>query len=167
MHFQGNSAPAYNFDSYVEAASNLCSTCWKIELGKPIYENGKFDFEPDGTSPVTGTTADAFRQSVEKKISKSSEEKDKEDSDNFAGSISFSEHLAKAKEVLSSNQDPNVRPESYHLGYYLVARKHLKVIPKNAPEFAEAQELLKEVARREVQEKKYVEGVIRELKRSR
>jgi hypothetical protein len=145
MHFQGNSAPAYNYDSYVNAASILCSTCWKIDLGNPIYEDGKFDFEPDGTSPVTGATADAFRQSVEKEVSKSSDEKDKEESDKFAVSISFSEHLGKAKEVLSMN--PNVESESYKLGYYLVARKHLKVIPKNAPEFAEAQELLKKVAR--------------------
>jgi hypothetical protein len=164
MHFQGNSAPAYNYESYIKAASNLCPTCWNIRLGKPIHENGKFDFEPDD-AVVTGASADAFRQSVDKKLSQTSEEQDKKLSAEFAASMSSGEHLAKAKEVLSRNLDPNSSQE-YKLGYYLTARKHLEVIPQNAAEFVEAQELLQEVARREIQEKRFVEKFVRQVKRN-
>lgn len=126
---------------------------------------GKFDFEPDD-AVVTGASADAFRQSLDKKLSKTSEEQDKEQSAEFSASMSSGEHLAKAKEVLSRNLNPNSSQETYKLGYYLAARKHLEVIPPNAAEFVEAQELLQEVTRREIQEKKFVEKFVRQMKRN-
>lgn len=82
MHFQGNTAPAYNYESYIEAASKLCPTCWKIESGKSINENGRFDFEPNDTV-VSGATADAFRGSLGKELTKSNQEQDKEQSAEF------------------------------------------------------------------------------------
>lgn len=55
------------YDPTIQTASNLCPTCWKLVLGKPVYEKGKFDFIENETV-VNGATADAFRQQPDKKL---------------------------------------------------------------------------------------------------
>ncbi len=152
------------YDDYIEKLSRLCDACWDITVGKIVKgEGGKPDFE-DSDTPVTGEDAVQFRQSTEKKIAKTLEAQAENASAEFAASMSPGEHLLKAKKAMETDYDPNARPEP-RWGNTPAARNHLEAIPRNAPEYAEAQSLLKEVARREGQDKKFKQEVIRQMKR--
>jgi hypothetical protein len=65
--------------------------------------------------------------------------------------LSSAQHLAEAKRALADNYKPNKDPKKATWGEVAAARWHLKAIGSSAPEYREAQELVKEVARRERQ----------------
>jgi hypothetical protein len=49
-----------SYDEFLEAASNLCDTCWQVEVGEPVKDiNGIWDVE--GEAIVTGRNAAQFR----------------------------------------------------------------------------------------------------------
>jgi len=65
--------------------------------------------------------------------------------------LTSAQHLAEAKRALAAGYRPNKDPKKASLGEVLAARWHLKAISSGSPEYREAQELLKEVAKREKQ----------------
>jgi hypothetical protein len=66
--------------------------------------------------------------------------------------LTSAQHLSEAKRALADGYKPNKDPQKTSWGEVAAARWHLKAIGQGAPEYREAQELLKEVARRERQE---------------
>jgi hypothetical protein len=49
-----------SYDEFLDAASNLCDTCWQVEVGEPVKDiNGIWDVE--GEAIVTGRNAAQFR----------------------------------------------------------------------------------------------------------
>jgi hypothetical protein len=152
---------SFNYDgltqgSFISQASSLCSTCWKITTGtvkgREFYEE---------TTPVTGSNAEGFRQSQEKENSKTDKEKDAEEAVDFAASMSAAEHLDQAREALDSGYDP----QKEYFGNTELAKKHIKSIPSNAPEYKEAQALLKNVIKRERERKEYQDAAVKEVMR--
>jgi hypothetical protein len=142
--------------SYIEQVENLCDTCWDITIGK-LKRNGFYDEE----IPVTGATVQSFREKVEKETAKTYEEKDADEFQQFASSMPASKHLTQAEEAINEGYDPSTE----NFGNTELARKHIKAIPKNAPEYGKAQKLLQQVAMRERERKQYQDAVIREMKR--
>lgn len=65
--------------------------------------------------------------------------------------LTSAQHLSEAKRALADGYKPNKDPRKAQWGEVAAARWHLKSIGSSAPEYREAQELLKEVARRERQ----------------
>jgi hypothetical protein len=65
--------------------------------------------------------------------------------------LSSAQHLAEAKRALADGYKPSKDPKKATWGEVAAARWHLKAVGSAAPEYREAQELLKEVARRERQ----------------
>jgi hypothetical protein len=65
--------------------------------------------------------------------------------------LTSAQHLAEARRALADGYRPNKDPKKAAWGEVTVARWHLKAIGSGAPEYAEAQELLKEVVKREKQ----------------
>jgi hypothetical protein len=65
--------------------------------------------------------------------------------------LTSAQHLAEAKKALADGYKPNRNPQKARWGEVAAAKWHLKAIGATAPEYREAQELLKEVARRERQ----------------
>jgi hypothetical protein len=65
--------------------------------------------------------------------------------------LTSTQHLAEARRALADGYKPNKDPKKVAWGEVSVARWHLKAISSGSPEYGEAQELLKEVARREKQ----------------
>jgi hypothetical protein len=65
--------------------------------------------------------------------------------------LTSAQHLAEARRALADGYKPNKDPKKAALGEVTVARWHLKAINSGTPEYGEAQELLKEVAKREKQ----------------
>jgi hypothetical protein len=66
--------------------------------------------------------------------------------------LTSAQHLAEAKRALGDGYKPNKDPKKASWGEVEAARWHLKAIGAGTPEYREAQELLKEVARRERQQ---------------
>lgn len=66
--------------------------------------------------------------------------------------LTSAQHLAEAKRALADGYKPNKDPQKTSWGEVAAARWHLKSIGQGTPEYREAQELLKEVVRRERQE---------------
>jgi hypothetical protein len=65
--------------------------------------------------------------------------------------LTSAQHLAEAKRALADGYKPNKDPQKARGGEVTAAKWHLKAIGATAAEYREAQELLKEVARRERQ----------------
>lgn len=65
--------------------------------------------------------------------------------------LTSAQHLAEARRALADGYKPNKDPKKASWGEVVAARWHLQAIGPSAPEYREAQELLKEVARRERQ----------------
>jgi hypothetical protein len=65
--------------------------------------------------------------------------------------LTSAQHLAEARRALADGYKPNRDPKKAAWGAVAVARWHLKAIGSGAPEYGEAQELLKEVVKREKQ----------------
>lgn len=65
--------------------------------------------------------------------------------------LTTAQHLAEAKRALADGYKPNKDAQKAQWGEVAAARWHLKAIGTTAPEYQEAQELLKEVVRRERQ----------------
>jgi len=65
--------------------------------------------------------------------------------------LTSAQHLAEAKRALADGYKPNKDPKKALWGEVAAAKWHLKAIGTSAAEYPEAQELLKEVARREKQ----------------
>jgi hypothetical protein len=65
--------------------------------------------------------------------------------------LSAAAHLSEARRALADGYKPNKDPKKASWGEVAAARWHLKSIDRSAPEYSEAQELLREVARREKQ----------------
>jgi hypothetical protein len=65
--------------------------------------------------------------------------------------LTSAQHLAEARRALADGYKPNKDPKKAEWGEIAVARWHLKLISSGAPEYGEAQELLKEVVKREKQ----------------
>jgi len=65
--------------------------------------------------------------------------------------LTSAQHLAEARRALADGYKPNKDPKKAAWGEVTVARWHLKAIGSGAPEYGEAQELLKEVVKREKQ----------------
>lgn len=65
--------------------------------------------------------------------------------------LTSAQHLTEARRALADGYKPNKDPKKASWGEVAAARWHLKAIGSGTPEFGEAQELLKEVARREKQ----------------
>jgi hypothetical protein len=63
--------------------------------------------------------------------------------------LTSAQHLAEARRALADGYKPNKDPQKTSWGEVAAARWHLKSIGQGAPEYREAQELLKEVAKRE------------------
>lgn len=66
-------------------------------------------------------------------------------------SLTSAQHLSEAKRALADGYKPNKDPKKTSWGEVAAAKWHLKAIGAGAAEYPEAQELLKEVARREKQ----------------
>jgi hypothetical protein len=66
--------------------------------------------------------------------------------------LTSAQHLSEARRALANGYKPNKDPQKTSWGEVAAARWHLKSIGQGAPEYREAQELLKEVARRERQQ---------------
>jgi hypothetical protein len=66
--------------------------------------------------------------------------------------LTSAQHLSEARRALADGYKPNKDPQKTSWGEVAAARWHLKSIGQGAPEYREAQELLKEVAKRERQE---------------
>jgi hypothetical protein len=66
--------------------------------------------------------------------------------------LTSAQHLSEAKRALADGYKPNKDPKKTAWGEVAAARWHLRFIGQNAPEYREAQGLLKEVGRRERQE---------------
>jgi hypothetical protein len=65
--------------------------------------------------------------------------------------LASAQHLAEAKRALADGYKPNKDPQKTQWGEIAAAKWHLRAIASTAAEYREAQELLKEVARRERQ----------------
>lgn len=65
--------------------------------------------------------------------------------------LTSAQHLAEARRALTDGYKPNKDPKKASWGEVAAARWHLKAIGPSAPEYHEAQELLKEAAHREQQ----------------
>lgn len=65
--------------------------------------------------------------------------------------LTSAQHLSEAKRALADGYKPNKDPQKTQWGEVSAAKWHLKAIGASASEYREAQELLKEVARRERQ----------------
>lgn len=65
--------------------------------------------------------------------------------------LTSAQHLAEARRALADGYKPNKDPQKASWGEVATARWHLKTIGSGTPEYREAQELLKEVAKREKQ----------------
>jgi hypothetical protein len=65
--------------------------------------------------------------------------------------LTSAQHLSEAKRALADGYKPNKDPQKAQWGEVSAAKWHLKAIGSSALEYREAQELLKEVARRERQ----------------
>jgi hypothetical protein len=65
--------------------------------------------------------------------------------------LTTAQHLSEAKRALADGYKPNKDPRKTQWGEVAAAKWHLKAIATTAAEYREAQELLKEVARRERQ----------------
>lgn len=65
--------------------------------------------------------------------------------------LTSAQHLTEAHRALADGCKPNRYPKKAACGEVAVARWHLKAINSGTPEYGEAQELLKEVAKREKQ----------------
>ena len=65
--------------------------------------------------------------------------------------LTSAQHLSEAKRALADGYKPNKDPQKAQWGEVAAAKWHLRSISSTAPEYREAQELLKEVARREKQ----------------
>lgn len=65
--------------------------------------------------------------------------------------LTSAQHLFEAKRALADGYKPNKDPQKAQWGEVATAKWHLKAVGATAPEYREAQELLKEVARRERQ----------------
>jgi predicted nucleic acid-binding Zn ribbon protein len=65
--------------------------------------------------------------------------------------LTSSQHLSEAKRALADGYKPNRDPQKTQWGEVAPAKWHLKAIGATASEYREAQEMLKEVARRERQ----------------
>lgn len=63
--------------------------------------------------------------------------------------LTSAQHLSEAKRALADGYKPNKDPKKTTWGEVAAARWHLRSIAQSAPEYREAQGLLKEVARRE------------------
>jgi hypothetical protein len=142
--------------SYIDQVANLCRTCWDITVGV-VKRNGFHDEDV----PVKGTTVREFRQAAQKETAKTYEEKEADEFRQFAASMAASEHLAQAKIALNNGYDPS----NEKFGNTVLARKHIKAILKNDPEYSEAQKLLQQVAERELERKEFQDAVVREMKR--
>jgi len=162
-HFAGWPTDS-QYDDFVYKVSLMCDECWDITVGEIVPgEGGKPDFE-DSDVPVEAKTAEQFRHSSEKIRSKSVKEQDADRAAEFASSMPSRDHLRAAKEAMETDYDPDAKPEP-KWGNTAAARSHLEAISQDAPEFTEAQVLLKEVTRREEQDRKFKEEVIRQMKR--
>lgn len=142
--------------SYLQQVRQLCYTCWNITIGK-----AKRDGFYDESTPVSGGTVQEFRASENKTIEKTSVEKDADDFKTFAASMTAGEHLKAATEALESNYNPSQE----QFGNTELARKHIKAISKNAPEYSDAQKLMQRVIKRERERKQFQDAVVREMKR--
>lgn len=148
--------------SYVEQVQKLCGDCWDITVGK-VKRDGFYD----EAYPVKGATVQSFRENTEKEIVKTSEQEkakdqkdEKEEFKNFASSMLPSEHLAQAVLALNTNYDPSQEK----FGNTFLARKHIKAISKDAPEYKDAQKLLQKVVHREKERKEFQDSVIRDVR---
>ena len=65
--------------------------------------------------------------------------------------LTSAQHLSEAKRALADGYKPNKDPQKAQWGEVATAKWHLKAIATTAPEYSEAQDLLKDVARRERQ----------------
>lgn len=65
--------------------------------------------------------------------------------------LTSAQHISEAKRALADGYKPNKDPKKASWGEVAAAKWHLKAIGASAAEYQEAQELLKEVARREKQ----------------
>ena len=65
--------------------------------------------------------------------------------------LTSAQHLAEARRALADGYKPNKDPKKAAWGEVAAARWHLKAIISGTPEYGEAQELLKEVVKREKQ----------------
>lgn len=65
--------------------------------------------------------------------------------------LTSAQHLAEARRALADGYKPDKDPRKALWGEVAAAKWHLKAVAASAPEYREAQELLKEVARRERQ----------------
>ena len=65
--------------------------------------------------------------------------------------LTAAQHLAEAKRALADGYKPNKDAQKALWGEVAAAKWHLKAVGTTAPEYREAQELLKEIARRERQ----------------
>lgn len=65
--------------------------------------------------------------------------------------LTAAQHLSEAKRALADSYKPNKDPQKAQWGEVAAAKWHLKAIGATAAEYREAQELLREVARRERQ----------------
>lgn len=65
--------------------------------------------------------------------------------------LTTAQHLSEAKRALTDGYRPDKDPQKAKWGEVAAAKWHLKAIGAGTPEYREAQELLKEVARREKQ----------------
>jgi hypothetical protein len=65
--------------------------------------------------------------------------------------LTSAQHLFEAKRALADGYKPNKDPQKAQWGEVATAKWHLKAISTTAPEYREAQELLKEVTKRERQ----------------
>jgi len=152
------------YDDFIKKVARMCDGCWDITVGEIVKgDRGQPDFE-DSDAPVTSENAAQFRQSNQKAFAKSIKEQDADRAAEFAASMSPSDHLVKAKEAMETDYDPGARPEP-RWGNTAAARSHLEAIPRKAPEYVEAQTLLREVARREQQDMKFKQEVIRQMQR--
>lgn len=66
--------------------------------------------------------------------------------------LTSAQHLSEAKRALADGYKPNKDPQKASWGEVEAARWHLKAIGQGAPEYREAQELLREIIRRERQQ---------------
>jgi hypothetical protein len=153
---RGGEYDGLTYDSYLSQVSDLCRTCWNVTLGT-VKGRGFYD----DSVAVTGENVVTFRSQNEKVVEKSDEEKELDDFKEFARSMSLSEHLTAGWQALDDGYDPTHE----RFGNTTLARKHIKAIPPNSPEYKEAQTLLKAVIKREKERKEYQDLVIKEVKR--
>lgn len=151
----------FNYDgltpeSFLVKAAGLCGTCWKITTGtvkgREFYEE---------TTPVEGSSAKEFQKSQERATAKTNTEKDLKESMDSESSMSSAEHLAEATIALDDGYDPM----NENWGKTGLASEHIKAISRNAPEYKEAQVLVKKIKQRDREIKAHQDAVVKEVMR--